>query len=62
MHKVILEKSNEIVKGAKFTKLLKSSTKQPLFLIMSNSEFDLYGSYTTNDYFINYSNTWAKLV
>lgn len=58
----IVIKANEIIKSANFTKLIKPRKNAGgCFLIMTTSEYAIYGSYSSETYYVYYNLNWFKL-
>jgi hypothetical protein len=59
---IILTKANEVIKNINFTALKPiSKTYANCFLICAGNNFDLYGSYTSEKYFVSYNNKFYLL-
>jgi hypothetical protein len=58
----IVIKANEIIKNANFTKLIKARKNAgACFLIMNTSQYAIYGSYSSETYYVKDNLNWFKL-
>jgi hypothetical protein len=58
----IIEKANEVIRNANFTKVVKARKNAGnCFLIMTSADFDLYGSYSSETVYVHINSTMYKL-
>lgn len=59
---IILTKANEVIKNVNFTNLKTiNKTYNHCFLICAGNKFDIYGSYTSEKYFVSYNGQFYLL-
>ena len=59
---IILTKANEVIKNVNFTNLKTiNKTYNHCFLVCACKKFDIYGSYTSEKYFVSYNGKFYLL-